>query len=97
MLRLREFIAIILFLAGVFLAIRLCLEPFSGMTLVIALVCFVFAYVIWPSKKKGQREEDNWFLDIMEIMIELPLDLFLWTFRAAGHLVRKGDGPGSDL
>jgi len=91
MIKLRELIAIITFLAGILLLIKLCLHPFVWVTLIVAIICFVFAYLMWPSKKKGQREEDNWFLDIMEIMIELPLELFLWTFRAAGHLVRKGD------
>lgn len=91
MMKLRVLIATITFFVGAFFLIKLCLLPFVWMTLLIALVCFVFAYLMWPSKKKGQREEDNWFLDIMELMIELPAELFFWAFRVAGHLFRKSD------
>jgi uncharacterized membrane protein len=87
----RAIAAAIIFSVGIVFFVKLFIAPFAWLNLIIALVCFALAYCIWPSKKKGQREEDNWLLDIMEIMIELPLELFFWTFRAAGHLVRKSD------
>jgi hypothetical protein len=67
------------------------------MMLIIALVCFVLAYLIWPSKRQGQRHEDNWPLDVMEILIELPAEIIFWVFRMIGHLFRKGDGIDIDL
>ncbi len=93
----REFLAISFFVAGVLLCIVLFFDRFQWITLIFAVLSFIIAYVIWPSKKKGQREESNWFLDIMELMIQLPVDICFWTFRMIGHLFRKGDGPDIDF
>ncbi len=93
----RAIIATVIFSLGIFFLVKLFITPFEWMNLIIALVCFAIAYFIWPSKRQGQRQEDNWSLDIMEILIELPIEIIFWMFRMLGHLFRKGDGIDIDL
>lgn len=93
----RELVAISIFVASVFLCITLTVDRFHWLILVCVIISFLAAYFIWPSKKKGQREESNWFLDIMEVIIELPVAIFLGVFRLMGHLFRKADGSDVDL
>lgn len=93
----RAITATIFFFVGIFCVVKLFTAPFEWMMLIIALVCFVLAYLIWPSKRQGQRHEDNWPLDVMEILIELPAEIIFWVFRMIGHLFRKGDGIDIDL
>lgn len=56
------------------------------------LTCFVIAYFIWPSKKRGQRQQKNSFLDIVEIIIELPVEFFMWILRFVSRIFRSKDG-----
>lgn len=89
--------AILIFLLGIFFVVKLFTASFELTNLIIALVCFALAYFIWPSKKQGQRHEDNGFLDLIEILIELPAEIIFWVFRMLGHLFRKGDGIDIDF
>lgn len=93
----RAITATIIFLLGIFFLVKLFIAPFEWMNVIIALICFALAYFIWPSKKQGQRDEDNGFLDVMEILIELPVEIIFWIFRMLGHLFRKGDGIDIDF
>ncbi len=93
----RAFFATGFFVVGIVSTVTLFKAPFEWMTLVVALACFVLAYLVWPSKSKGQRQDDYWPLDTMEILIELPADIIFWAFRMLGHLFRKGDGIDIDI
>ncbi len=97
MTSIRAAIALLIFLLGVFFVVTLFTAPFAWINVIIALVCFVLAYYIWPSKKQGQRHQDNGFLDLIEIFIEFPAEIILWVFRMLGHLFRKGDGIDIDF
>lgn len=88
---LREIIAIVVFTLAIVLLSNLALKGFDSSLLVATIVCFVAAYTIWPSKRKGARRDDNHFLDIIEFIIELPVDLFLWLFRLATRIFRSND------
>jgi len=72
-------------------------EGFSLEVLVLGFLCFALAYLIWPSKKKNQRRDDNAFADIMEFIIELPGEMFFWFFRFIGRLFKHGDGVDLDF
>ena len=93
----RAITATIFFFVGIACIVKLFIAPFEWTMLIIALVCFVLAYLIWPSKRQGQRQEDYWPLDTMEILIEPPAEIIFWAFRMLGHLFRKGDGIDIDL
>lgn len=93
----RAIAATIFFFVGIVCTVKLFTTPFEWTMLIIALVCFVLAYLIWPSKRQGQRQEDSWPLDAMEILIELPAEIIFWVFRMLGHLFRKDDGIDIDL
>jgi hypothetical protein len=94
--RLREMIAVFLFLIGVFLVINAFIGKFDLLLLLTSLVCLWLAYFIWPSKKDSHRE-DNIYLDILEFTIQLPFDILLWTFRFLMRIFRKADLPDIDI
>ena len=64
--------------------------------LITALSCYVIAYILWPSKKRGYREETNAFLNILEFIIEFPIEIFMWLCRLFGRIFRNKDG-GVDI
>ena len=92
---LREFLATFIFTLGVYF-IFVMFGGFQWYFLLGCIICFVLAYFVWPSKTRGQRVQDNLFLDILELIIELPVEMFLWFIRLFGRLFSKKDG-GFDL
>ena len=94
--RLREIVAVCLFLIGVFLVINAFIGKFDLLLLLTGLVCLLLAYFIWPSKKNSDRE-DNIYLDIVEFVIELPFDILLWVFRFLIRIFRRADLPDIDV
>ena len=94
----REIVAVIMFVLGVVFVVDLVSSGFDLKGLLFAVLCFVGAYIVWPSKKKGQRDEGNSFLDILEVVIEAPVEIFMWLLRIVGRLLGRSDrnGSGSD-
>jgi hypothetical protein len=90
--QLRGIIAIVIFIIGICLLLKLCVDPFELTLLVVAIICLLLAYFIWPSKKTNQRE-DNIYWDVLEIVIELPLEIFIWLFRILVRVFHKADFP----
>lgn len=91
----REFLSTIVFIAGAIFIFQMFSIGFSWPLVLGSVSCFLAAYFIWPSKKRGQRHDDNGFLDWLELLIEFPVELILWFFRIIGRLFR-GDG-GIDI
>lgn len=96
MTTLRAILAFLVFVTGIFFTVQLFTAPFSWIGLVIAIICFIVAYILWPSKKHGQRNNDNLLLDILEIFIELPVEVMLWLLRVITGIFRGKDG-GIDI
>ena len=94
--KLRELVAVILFVVGIFSVINAFTEQFDLLFLLTGFVCLLLAYFIWPSKKDNHRE-DNIYLDIIEFAIELPFDILLWAFRFVFRIFRKADLPDIDV
>ena len=92
---LREFIATLIFIVGVTLVVSL-IGAFDWGDFIAAIGCFVAAYFTWPSKRHGYREQDNRFLDMLEIIIELPIDILVWIVRFVVRKFRSNDG-GIDI
>lgn len=90
--KLRGVVAVVVFIIGICLLIKLCVDPFEWTLLIIAITCLLLAYFIWPSKKNNHRE-DNIYLDVLEIIIELPLEIFIWLFRILVRVFHKADFP----
>lgn len=88
---LREVVAIVVFTIAIVLLSNLALKGFDGSLMAATIVCFIVAYIIWPSKRKGARRDDSNVLDIIEFFIELPVDLFLWLFRLTTRIFRSND------
>jgi hypothetical protein len=94
--RLREVVAVFLFLLGIILVVDAFIGQFDLLFLLTGFVCLLLAYFIWPSKKNSHRE-DNIYLDIMEFAIELPFDILLWVVRFLMRVFRKADLPDIDI
>ena len=52
---------------------------------------FVLAYMIWPSSQGGRRAQDNWLVELLEILVELPVNILLWLLRLLGRVLRGSD------
>ncbi|QBG37142.1 hypothetical protein [Litorilituus sediminis] len=92
---LREIMATLTFIAGTVLIFSL-IGAFHWGTLLASFACFLAAYLIWPSKRSGQRERENVFLDVLELIIEFPMEILFWLFRLIGRLFRSKEG-GFDI
>lgn len=92
---LRELLAVIVYIAGA-ICFTLFAENFEWYLVLVAVVCFVSAYIIWPSRRRGDRQKENIFLEVLEFVVELPVDIFLWLLRFFGRLFRNKDG-GIDI
>ena len=88
---LREIIASSIFVMGTYFIFSM-IGGFQWDSLLGCFICFIMAYFIWPSKTRGQRVQDNAFLDTVEFIIEAPVELFLWIIRLFGRLFTKSDG-----
>jgi hypothetical protein len=91
MLLLREVAASLAFLAALIL-LALLFDVFSWGYCILAIGCLVLAYLLWPSKKRGQRQGESRFLDWLEVLIELPFDLLSWLLRLLLRLLRGAEG-----
>jgi hypothetical protein len=89
---LKEILSVLLFVASIVLSAHVISNEFSWLYLALVVTGFVSAYLIWPSKKRGKRNDENLFLDLLEIIIELPVELLLWLFRLFGRFFRTDSG-----
>jgi len=92
----RVIIAVIAFITGVVFLVDLISNEFYWGMFAFSVCCFVCAYIIWPSKKKGQRADDYSFLDVLEFFIEVPVEILKWLVRVFGRIFSGKDG-GFDL
>lgn len=94
----REIASAIVFIFGVVLFCDLFSSGFSWEALLLSVLCFGVAHTLWPSKKKGQRQDDYGFLDILEFVMEMPFEILKWSFRILGRVFGgKGDGVDVDF
>lgn len=73
MILVRELSAIVLWCIFLMLILSCLFSTFSSLRLFIAVGCFAAAYFIWPSKKKGFRDDNFWLFDVAELLIEGPI------------------------
>ena len=96
MIILREITAVIIFLVAIYFIVGLFSSGFNWLYLAGCMACFLLAYLTWPSKKQGQRSNDNWLLDCLEVIIELPTEFLIWILRSLTRLI-PGKGDGFDI
>ncbi len=93
---LRALISLVLFSCGIYFLFDGFSPELDWKALALAAFVFVLAYFFWPSRKRGQREDGNPWLDALELIVELPVEIFLWVFRLFARLFKDGDA-GVDL
>jgi hypothetical protein len=85
----REIIAILGFTVGITLLASVFAAGFGWFELSLGLSFFAFSYFTWPSKKRGKREEHSPILDIVELVIEFPVEVFIWLLRFLGRIFNR--------
>jgi len=88
---LRELSATIIFIVGT-VFIYSIIGEFHWGSFFAGITCFLIAYSTWPSKRRGHREQDNNFLDVLELVIEFPVEVIIWIFRLFARVFRSKDG-----
>lgn len=99
---LRIVVATLFFIAGTFLVVGTLITGVNWQDLLAALLFYLFAYLVWPSKKRGSRETENPILDMLEYVVEFPIEVIIWFFRLLGRLLgglfgNKSDGIDIDF
>ncbi|MCF6442478.1 hypothetical protein L1077_23905 [Pseudoalteromonas luteoviolacea] len=84
---LRALIAITIFLVSTVLIFLTFFMPLPVIYLFYGVVSYSISYVVWPSKRKGKRNGDSQFLDVLEFIIELPAEFVFWIFRLIGRCI----------
>lgn len=85
----REIVSLLLFSGAIFFMVLLFITGFSWLYIGGLVACILASFYLWPSKKRGQREGDNWFLNILEVLIELPVEVCLWLIRRSLRLLSE--------
>ena len=49
-------------------------------------------FILFGQVKRGQREGESLFLDILECVIELPIEFFMWILRLLSRIFRHTNG-----
>lgn len=96
MTELREFVAVLVFIVGCATSYTLFTEGFVWEMLALAFGCFLLAYFIWPSKRKGQRRDESWWIDYIELVVEFPIRALLFFLRSLSRTLGGGSG-GVDI
>ena len=81
---LRAWMAIFIFFAGMYFIY----SGFNLFSILCGIACFVVASFCWPSKVRSDIARENTFLDALEFMIELPIEIFLWLLRVLGRIFK---------
>ncbi len=98
MIELREWLAGIIFFSALAGLYFLFWDGFEWSLAMASLLSFFAAYFIWPSKRRGLRHDEGRIADIFEVLIEFPIEVFLWVIRLFGRLLGgKSDGIDIDF
>jgi len=89
---LRITLATLGFIAGTLLIMSLLFFQFDWKDMLAAFIFYLFAYSIWPSKKRGKRNSENAIFDVLEFVIEFPIEFVIWFFRTLGRLFKRLSG-----
>lgn len=87
---LRECGAVLLFLAALASVVHGLSSGPWWPCLGLAALGFALAYWLWPSRRRGQRQDEHYWLDLLEILVELPVNLLLWLLRLLARPFRDG-------
>ncbi len=89
----RELLSIIIFLLAIVGISDSIVNGVNYEVLILSCVFFFASYLIWPSKRRGKREKENWVLEMFfEFIIELPIEFVKFLFRLTGRFFSKSDG-----
>lgn len=86
-----------LFIGGLYLMLDgVTATPLSWALVGLSVGALVLAYAVWPSKRRGHRDSDHPLWDMLEFVIELPVEVIIWLVRLLGRLL-TGKSGGVDI
>ncbi|ALU42168.1 hypothetical protein [Pseudoalteromonas rubra] len=100
--QLKVVFALLGFFTGTCLILGVLTGHFHWASLLAGGFLYFISYMLWPSKKRGKRETESETMDVLESIIESPIDVISWLLRGLGRLFRfllstKGDGGDIDF
>ena len=93
---LRIIVATLGFIAGTFLMMGMFFDHFDWKDICAALLFYLFAHTVWPSKKRGKRNSESSVVDTIELIVEFPIEAIIWFFRALARFFRSLSGNKSE-
>ncbi|MCK7598619.1 hypothetical protein M0G74_15180 [Microbulbifer sp. CAU 1566] len=94
MLEIRQLLSVFFLSTSIYLVFDLFAQGFSLTVLAGTIVFYLLAYYTWPKKEK---ESDSVWLDIAELIVELPFRLIASLLRGLGRLLSNKSGPDFDI
>jgi hypothetical protein len=85
--RLRVIFATVLFCISSYLVYDLFANGFSWVTLLISICGYLLIHYIWP---KRTSQDSDW-IDLLELVVDLPYRSIALALRSIGSLLRNGD------
>lgn len=90
----RQLLSAALFSISIYLAFDLFAQGFDIYVFAGAIVIYLCAYFLWPKKEK---ESDSFWLDIGELIIELPFRAIAMLLRGLGRALSGKGTPDVDI
>lgn len=90
----RQLLASALFSICIYLVFDLFAQGFDVYVFAGAIVIYLCAYFLWPKKEK---ETDSFWLDIGEMIIELPFRAVAMLLRGLGRALSNKGSPDFDI
>lgn len=92
----RVFLSTLIFVLGCYLLIFLYWDGFNFFILAGAIVSFCVAHYLLP-KDRRKNDERFEFLDLLELIIDIPFSVIEFFFKFIGRLFKGKDGVDFDL
>ncbi|WP_043320685.1 hypothetical protein [Microbulbifer sp. HZ11] len=90
----RQLLAVFFFCASIYLIFDLFARGFSVFVLAGSILSYLAAYYIWP---KHDKEQESAWLQVAEVIVELPFRLIASLLRGLGRAVSGKSGPDFDI
>lgn len=91
MLIFREIGAVAAFVLAVCFLSTAIFDGIDVLSVLVGILGLLVAYFVWPSKRRGHQRNSHWLLDALEVLIELPGELFFWFLRAVLSIIKLFD------
>ena len=90
----RQLLSILFLSTSIYLVFDLFSHGFSLFVLAGVVIFYILAYYTWP---KQEKETESAWLEIAELIVELPYRLIASLLRGFGRVLSNKSGPDFDI